>query len=185
LGAHVVCVEPQPAMVQSLKERFPSNPRVSVVAKGLADRPGRLAMSINTAAPVLSTFAEQWKTGRFADQTWDEVVEVEVTTFDQLIAEFGVPRYAKVDVQGFEKEVIRGLSARVGCISFKFTAEFFSDAVVVIEYLCKIGYSTFNYSINEQENFRLEEWLARTQFINTLERVCALEPVCWGDIYAL
>jgi FkbM family methyltransferase len=185
LGAHVVCVEPQPAMVQSLKERFPSNPRVSVVAKGLADRPGRLAMSINTAAPVLSTFAEQWKTGRFADQTWDEVVEVEVTTFDQLIAAFGVPRYAKVDVQGFEKEVVRGLSARVGCISFKFTAEFFSDAVVVIEYLCKIGYSTFNYSISEQENFRLEEWLARTQFINTLERVCALEPVCWGDIYAL
>jgi hypothetical protein len=90
-----------------------------------------------------------------------------------------------VDVQGFEKEVIRGLSARVGCISFEFTAEFFSDAVVVIEYLCKIGYSTFNYSISEQENFRLEEWLARTQFINTLERVCALEPVCWGDIYAL
>lgn len=39
---------------------------------------------------------------------------VETITLDQMIAEFGEPQFIKVDVEGFEGQVIRGLTAPLG-----------------------------------------------------------------------
>ena len=42
----------------------------------------------------------------FARVRWDRSVEVEVTTLDELIAEHGVPAFCKIDVEGFEADVL-------------------------------------------------------------------------------
>ena len=156
-------MEPQPALVRVLNNRFSSNPQVSIVPKGLASRSGTLEMSINSAAPVLSTFSDQWKHGRFADKKWDQTIMVDVTTFDQLVTEFGSPRYSKIDVEGFESEVIHGTSSKVGCISFEFTSDFLSTAVDILGYLSGIGYSRFNFSLDDDDKFWLDQWLDRDE----------------------
>ena len=141
-------------------------------------------MSINTAAPDLSTFSDEWKIGRFSAAVWDQKVSVEVTTFDQLVAEFGLPRYSKVDVEGFEKEVFLGLSAKVGCVSFEFTSEFMMNAGDIICHLCEIGYSIFNFSIAEEDHFFKNRWLDREKLLSNLYEICRANSLCWGDIYA-
>jgi FkbM family methyltransferase len=184
LGARVICVEPQPNMVQILKRRFNPYPLVTIVPKGVASQPGKLEMSISSKNPLISTFSHEWKSGRFSNMIWDQTVPVEVTTFDQLVMEYGCPRYTKVDVEGFETDVFGGLNSRVGCISFEFTSEFLINAVKIVNHLFEIGYSKFNFSIGEADQWFLPHWSAREDTFNTLYKICGNDSLCWGDIYA-
>ena len=48
-------------------------------------------------------------------------IRVPITTLDSLIARHGVPTFIKIDVEGFEFEVLVGLSRPINAISFEFT----------------------------------------------------------------
>ncbi len=67
-------------------------------------------------------------------------MEIEATTLDSLIEEFGVPTYIKIDVEGFEHKVLAGLSKKIDFISFEFTGGFdnFLDCIKIID---KIGFT--------------------------------------------
>ena len=183
-GVKVVCVEPQPACVSVLEGRFARHPRVTIVPKGLGSRPGILEMHINTKAPVLSTFSPEWMTGRFAHETWDQKVDVAITTLDDLVREYGTPRYVKIDVEGFEYEFICGLSRRLGIISFEFTDEFFANAERMLRYLENLGYTRFNFSLGERADFALGEWVSVAPLCTTLKNLFSRYNQLWGDIYA-
>lgn len=183
-GVRVICVEPQPLMIQVLNNRFEGNNNVEVVATALGSNIGELPMNICSESPVLSTLSETWKKGRFVESNWDSTVVVPVTTLDKLVEQYGVPRYIKIDVEGFEKQVISGLSSRVGLISFEFTSEYIRDAFESIGQLVKLGYTQFNISIGEQDVFALPNWIPFFDLIPILTQNCQQQPLLWGDIYA-
>lgn len=183
-GARVVCVEPQPAMIKLLQDRFAGNPLVDVVGKAVGPEIGELPMSICSEIPTLSTLSDTWKQGRFADVKWDAVVNVPVITLDMLVAQFGVPRYLKVDVEGFERQVLSGLTRRVGIISFEFTSEYIRHAFEVMGMLVKLGYTRFNVSVGEDDKFALPEWMPFYDLIPVIVQNVNQRPGLWGDIYA-
>ena len=110
-GVRVIAVEPQPKLVEALRKRFAKNLLVTVVPKGLAAQPGGMIMNISEDH-VISTFSDEWKTGRFRNHTWGTKEKIEVTTLDTLIEQFGQPRYIKIDVEGFERQSYRVYLAR-------------------------------------------------------------------------
>ena len=55
----------------------------------------------------------------FEGVAWDAAETVEVTTLDRLIADHGLPRFVKIDVEGAEAEVLAGLSHAVAWIAFE------------------------------------------------------------------
>lgn len=183
-GAKVVCVEPQPACVEVLNNRFRAHPNISIVPKGLGSRPGIMPMHINSRAPVLSTLSTEWMQGRFANETWDQTLDVAITTLDEMVRQHGSPRYAKIDVEGFEYEVLCGLSRRVGVISFEFTEEFFGHAERSLAYLQNLGYSRFNFSLGERVDFALEQWSDAGRLCSVLKDIFGRHSQAWGDIYA-
>lgn len=183
-GVKLLCVEPQPACVAVLNSRFRGHPDVTIVPKGLGSRPGIMEMHINTRAPVLSTFSPEWMTGRFAHETWDQKIDVAITTLDDLVRQHGVPRYTKIDVEGFEYEVICGLTRRIGIISFEFTDEFFGNSERLLAYLQNLGYSRFNFSLGERPDFALEQWVAAGPLCTVMKDVFGRYNKVWGDIYA-
>ena len=183
-GVKLVCVEPQPACVAVLNSRFAGNPNICIVPKGLGSRPGIMQMHINTKSPVLSTFSPEWMTGRFAHETWDQKIDVPITTLDDLVRQHGRPRYAKIDVEGFEFEVLSGLTRRVGIVSFEFTDEFFSNAERLLVYLQNLGYTRFNFSLGERPDFALEQWVDVAPMCAVLKDLFGKYNQVWGDIYA-
>ena len=180
----VIAVEPQPNLVEQLRTRFASNSLVTVIGKGLAAAPGELTMSLSTNH-VLSTFSNDWKSGRFAGQAWDSTAVIEVVTLDQIVAQFGVPRYAKIDVEGYEKQVLLGLSQKIGILSFEFTAEFIETAQEICEHLLVLGYRFFNFSLGENDEFELDaSWISCEGLFSALHFALSKEQLLWGDIYA-
>ena len=182
LGARVVAFEPQPACVDQLRRRFGRDRRVEIVASGVAAQPGELELSICSEASTISTFSEEWKHGRFEeDFEWDQRVAVPVTTLDESIARWGAPAFIKIDVEGYELEVISGLSTAVGAISFEFAQELIDRAVEAIAALAGKGYRSFNVGQGENAHFEFPDWIDS----DTVSAYMGGLPYpSWGDVYA-
>jgi FkbM family methyltransferase len=183
-GYKCILVEPQPELIKILNERYINNPVVEIVPMGVGERFDILEMSINSAEPVLSTFSEDWKTGRFEKNIWDNRVDVQMTTIDALIKKHGHPRYMKIDIEGFEFQALKGLTIKTGIISFEFTAEYVKNAINCIRYLDNLGYRCFNISLGEQGNFALESFVSKDEIVNILISNSHEHKLLWGDVYA-
>jgi FkbM family methyltransferase len=181
-GARAVCVEPQPVCLAALKKQFKRNRRVVIIPKGLAEKPGTLDFSICSKAHTISTFAEQWKTGRFAGYKWDKVIPVQVTTLDELIRSHGVPAYCKIDVEGFELSVLKGLSRPIPLLSFEFAREFTAAARTCVDHLRQIGFEMFDFTQGENPQFVSGNWLDAEGLFERIGQIA--DPDLWGDIYA-
>ena len=142
-----------------------------------------MELSVCEEAPTLSTFDEHWKQGRFKEQKWDNRIQVKVRTLDGLIREFGEPRLIKVDVEGHELHVVRGLSKKSGIISFEFTNEFADHAIEIIRLLVIRGYTHFNLAIGETTEFALPEWVGFYKIAQLIDSI-RVNTNLWGDVYA-
>lgn len=185
LGAKVIAVEPQQSCVQALRVRF-TDDDVVIVAQGVAEAPGIRTMALANAQTV-SSMEPAWVTSmtasqRFGAMEWPETVAVEVTTLDVLIERHGVPTFTKIDVEGFENSVLRGLSQPLPVLSFEFVKERPEATARCVRRLRDLGMTTFNYSMGETMALASDAWM---EFQTVIDRVTALgEGDAWGDIYA-
>jgi hypothetical protein len=99
-----------------------------------------------------------------------------------LIEQYGLPVFCKIDVEGFEKEVLSGLTKQIPCISFEFCREFFDDARECINRLLSIGQYKFNCSIGESMELVSPVWLIPDRLYEILGSL--EDKLLWGDIYA-
>lgn len=181
LGARVIAVEPQPNCVRVLKERFGNHKNVTIIQGGLSDKENVLTLFICEDASM-SSFASKWKEERFSNCNWHGEVKVSVTTLDSLIRRFGIPKFCKIDVEGFELQVLKGLTSKIPFISFEFTREVLDDARLCVDHILSFGTAKFNFSLYSQHTFYSFKWLDSQSLFNTLESIPD-EDLC-GDIYA-
>jgi FkbM family methyltransferase len=149
LGARVVAVEPQPALVRVLKVLYGRDPEVSIVAAAAGEREGVLPLHLNLANPTISTasaaFIERASAApSFRGQVWRERITVPATTIDALIRAHGVPRFIKIDIEGHEAEALRGLSQPVFALSVEFVPMARIIAEAALDRLIQLGDYAFN-----------------------------------------
>jgi FkbM family methyltransferase len=185
LGARVVAVEPQEDCVSYLRYRF--GKKISVIPKGAGAKSEMRVLYISGINTV-SSFAEDWiksvKEKRFSNIEWNVTREVEIVTLDSLIEQFGKPKFIKIDVEGFELEVLRGLSSPVPFISFEYTLpEQAENLFRVLTYLNGLGTDvSFNYSIGESMTLELVRWMNYDQFVSFVTSHSFIES-SFGDVY--
>jgi FkbM family methyltransferase len=187
LGARVVAVEPQPDFVRLLRLFFGRDRDVTIVAKALGAEPGTARMGISTATPTVSSMAPGWietvATDRsFAAVRWDRSVEVAVTTLDDLIAAHGEPAFCKIDVEGFEADVLRGLSRPLRALSFEYLPMAHDAALAVLDLVERSGDYRYKYSPIETMRWASDRWLDATELLALLERYRPTGRS--GDVYA-
>ncbi len=181
-AGRVVCFDCQPNCVAALQAKFGDAPNVVVMPAGLADKPGNIRFSICSAGEGLSTFSTEWKQGRFAGMNWNQQIIAPVTTLDLMIAQFGRPAYCKIDVEGFEYNVLRGLTQPIPCLSFEFAKEFLAQTRCCVEYLAELGFDGFNVKIGDGERLLFGRAVTPEHLLSTLEQ--SPDKMLWGDIYA-
>jgi FkbM family methyltransferase len=187
LGARVVAVEPQPLCALILRVVFGRNGRVTVLRKALGAAEGTAQLRVSTASTI-SSMSTEWidavtRSGRFEGSRWTGRRKVAVATLDGLIQRWGEPSFVKIDVEGFEYEVLRGLSRPLAAVAFEFTPEFMSSALKCLNHLQQLGPYRFNYSLGESMEWGLDRWLDGREFATRLETLRDDTSV-FGDIYA-
>jgi FkbM family methyltransferase len=187
LGARVVAVEPQPALVKTLKLIYGRKSDVTIEAAAIGSRTGTAELMINIDNPTISTasraFVESarnaagWKAER-----WAAAIEVPMTTLDTLIARHGIPAFIKIDVEGFEAEALAALTQQVKALSFEFTTIQREVALACVERCTALGHARFNAALGESQSFVHADWIdasAITRWLADLQHGANS-----GDVYA-
>ena len=107
-GCEVVAVEPDPRLVQALKENMALNPdiepRIQVLEMGVADQCG---LSYLHCDPQRRYAASYWPTNPSLTKT----IPTQMVTVDHLVFEQGVPGPATIvmDIEGWEDKALKGM----------------------------------------------------------------------------
>jgi hypothetical protein len=146
----------------------------------------RGAISIGSATTV-SSMSQKFiqataASRRFGDVNWRTTRQVQLVTLDQLIARYGTPDFIKIDTKGYESQVLKGLFRPVRIISFEFVPELIENTFECINVLDGMGEYVFNYSLRDDDEFQLTEWVPMAAIKNIL---LTIDYPLWGDIYAL
>jgi len=183
LGANVVAVEPdvtnQTVLQQRyLKYRLARRP-VAIVGKAVSDKIAVETMWIDEAGSAKNTLNPKWVETLRTDEerfghslTFAQRTEVETVTLNQLMNEYGDPFFIKIDVEGFELSVLRGLQRPVPYLSFEVNLpEFLPEGLKCVHLLGSMAADgRFNYVVDCQKGLELKQWLPAQEFSNLLAR---------------
>ena len=186
IGCRVIALEPQPDFARLLRTLFGRSTRIEVVEAAVTGAAGAEWLSVSERNPTVSTTAASWREARarepgFGGVQWNQRIRVRAVTTDALIAQYGVPAFIKIDVEGFEEEVLMGLTQPVAALSFEFTTIQRDVARACVSRCAALGMTLFSPAIGESQ--AIGEWRgaeAIGQWLDDLPHEANS-----GDIYAL
>ena len=181
LGAKVVSVEPDKASQVILRQSFLQyrlrNKPVVIVPKAVSDKSGIVRMWIDAPGSAMNTLSQKWaETLRNDDTRFGEKLsfgqwkEVETVSMENLITEYGLPFFVKIDVEGHELNVLRGLQRPVPYLSFEVNLpEFRQEGLECVQILGRLALQgVFNYAADCRKGLSLKRWLGPEEFLAVL-----------------
>lgn len=166
LGSHVVVVEPQQSCFSVLQQKYGNHPRVTLLKCALGSEAGETSLMICDESSECSTLSMDFvhTYTRMAGFSWRSTETVQVRTLQSLCDTYGVPRFCKVDVEGYESAVFAGLQQPIPQIHFEFNQPLLHDTVKSLERLGALGNYQCNFIQNEEMHLMLNQWLTVPDF---------------------
>lgn len=179
-GSRVVSFEPNPAVLPELRACCGRRNNFVVVEA-----------AVGSAAAVATLYARETHGVSSLLQEWEEEVshthQVPMVTLDSSIQRFGRPYYCKIDVEGWELEVLKGLTQSIPLLSFEFHLidQEIRKTISCLERLAQFGSGRVNVTPAESAEFHLKEWMPLGEFLKwfpgDLEKSLPGKP--YGDIF--
>ena len=185
LGARVIAVEPQAFCSRYLSKKFGN--RITIENMAAGSQPGHLDLFVSdshTLTSLSKDYVDKVGKTRFSDAKWKKSKLVEVTTLAHLIEKHGVPDFIKIDVEGFELEVLKGLDQEVQCISFEYNTPDMKENMFDCLNTLHTHSSRYEFNFSEGESMLLskESWLEFDAFMQLVQKDEFLNTG-FGDVY--
>lgn len=188
----VVCVDPNPISIDMLEFNLSDyKNNVAIVKKAVSsDKSNYIDFYVCNRRNVISTCDLEWiEHSRFSKRIpRDEWIktQVETTTIDQLVEEYGEPIEIKIDVEGYDLNVIKSMKKYYeGCkISFEWSEEKYLETIGAINYLHRLGYKDFHIQMEDKYDYEPSEYLDYFEVVKKLNEVCVFDRCeMWGMIH--
>ena len=176
VGAAVIAIEPDPHNLKILAKRLRyRNVHIEPCAIGKTE--GTAHLHVAADRRDASTISAQW--AKRTNARWQGTVKVPLRTLDSIAKEHGTPEYVKVDAEGYDAEVLRGMSFRPRMLSFEFLS---ADLNVAQECIRLLREWSFNCVLEERSRFELSRWVTSDDITSLVSGLS--ERVAYGDIFA-
>jgi len=194
LAKRVVSCEPDQLSFSVLKNRFRNKrKRVFLENKALSDIVSEQTFLIHHAGSAFNTLSNKWKETLEKDnmEKWNEKIKfskqeiIQATTLDSLIEKYGRPGFIKIDVEGYEEHVLKGLSQPVPFLSFEgLFPDGYAELNNCLDRIDSLDDSA-TYNIAAHEKLLLPGFINRERLIDWLQKnpVMHLEIIAKMNVY--
>lgn len=180
-GYRVIALEPAPRVFGELVQNFIYNPNVIPLKMAVSDADNERLKFYEAEEDGLSTLNIDWltKDGMPYQGKPYRQCEVSTITLNTLCEVYGIPNLVKIDVEGAEWSVFKGLSSKVGTIAFEWTDATIDEHDLQLQYLMDMSYTEVGPQFIEHhcqepktwydlKDFNLNAWvLANSKHWNT------------------
>ncbi|MBA7539271.1 hypothetical protein ES705_31550 [subsurface metagenome] len=131
---------------------------------------------------AMSPFSKKFMDlNKYSNHHWSDYEIVNIITLDELIKLYGITKLCKIDVEGYELEVIHGLSNKIEFISFEAHIEFIKEIEEIFE-LLKMRFGDFevNFKLGECGKFYYNSWKRPDALIDIFKSI--KKPGLYFDI---
>jgi FkbM family methyltransferase len=181
-GARVVAFEPNPMVLPELRARCGRRRNCIIVPTALGSAPATATLYARESHVNSGLFPES---GAGVVATYD----VPVQTLDTAIQAHGRPTFCKIDVEGWELEVLKGLTQPIPVLSFEFqlNERGIRKTVACLERLAEFGPGRANVTPAESPRFHFQEWMPLSELAAWFpgDLRSSLPGDHYGDIYVI
>ncbi len=180
-GARVVAFEPNPQILPELQARCGRRDNWTLVATALGSGSAIATLHARNSH-AQSSLAVDWEGGAAVAK-----FKVPVITLDAAIECFGCPAFCKVDVEGWELEVLKGLTQPIPLMSFEFhlRESDIQTTIACMKRLAQLGGKDVNITPAASSSFHFDVWMPMERFLawfpGDLEHT--LPGFKYGDIF--
>lgn len=159
-GYKVIALEPGPIVFKNLVSNFIYDKDVVPLKCAVSDSDYQTIEFYEAAEDGLSTINKDWltlDTMPYGDKEF-RTIKCLTITIDTLAKIYGKPELIKIDVEGAEWSVFKGMTKKYGTIAFEWTNVTIGEHQSQIEYLQKLGYTKIGPQFIEHHLQEPEEW---------------------------
>lgn len=182
-----VLVEANPVLAQQLQEKYKNDSDIQIV-QAIASKNSSETFYISNADTISTSDIDWVKSSRFtSDYQWFPVEGIPTVSLDFLISQYGIPELIKIDVEGYEYNVLQSLTKKVPLLCFEWAEEKKTEILQSIEYLHSLGFTEFQIQMEDSYMYTPENdgWMDSQFILGRLQSFLQPEEKAkWGMIWA-
>lgn len=189
--AKFVLVEANPSLCSFLRNKFFTFSNVVILNNCVSDEDNKkIKFYVNNSNHGISTASNKWiENSRFSkDFISINEINVDSITIDSLISQYGKSDYIKIDIEGYENVVIKGVKNYCGLLSFEWAEEMKNEIKESLIQLKSLGYKNY-YMLEGTDDYSFKpiqsEYINYDLLLNSIEtNLDEKRSIKWGMIYA-